>query len=94
MREGPLESNKDHVCQYNSMERSSGNASMRIAVVGMSCKCPGDATSPEKLWQLCADGRSAWSEVPKSRFNAEAFYHPQGEKPGAVSTLCCLTCHP
>lgn len=55
-----------------------------IAVVGMSCKLPGDATSPEKLWQMCAEGRSAWSEIPGGRFNQQAFYHPHRENSGTV----------
>ncbi|KAL3429943.1 hypothetical protein BDV09DRAFT_200122 [Aspergillus tetrazonus] len=55
---------------------------MPIAVVGMSCRFAGGATSPEKLWQLCAEGRSAWSKVPQSRFNQTAFYHPDGQRPG------------
>ena len=65
-------------------------AAVPIAVIGMSCKFPGDATSPEKLWQLCADGRSAWSEIPASRFNQKAFYHPQGEKSGMVGKPATL----
>ena len=83
----------NHIAQRTSMERSSVNAWMPIAIIGMSCKCPGDATSPERLWQLCAEGRSAWSDIPQNRFNAKAFYHPKGEKPGAVSTLYCRTCN-
>ena len=85
--------NGDHTTQRTSMERSSMNTSMPIAIISMSCKCPGDVTSPERLWQLCADGRSAWSDIPQNRFNAKAFYHPKGEKLGAVSTLYCLTCN-
>ncbi|KAL8900473.1 MAG: hypothetical protein Q9207_005688, partial [Kuettlingeria erythrocarpa] len=55
-------------------------ASMPIAIVGLSCRYAGEATSPEKLWQLCLDGKGAWSEVPSNRFNQKAFYHPSGEK--------------
>lgn len=55
-----------------------------IAIIGMSCKLPGDASNPEKLWQLCAQGRDAWSEIPQSRFNKRAFYHPDNEKMGMV----------
>ncbi|KAM7203160.1 putative polyketide synthase protein [Naviculisporaceae sp. PSN 640] len=51
-----------------------------IAIIGMSCRLPGDATSPERLWKLCAEGRSAWSEIPSDRFNKEAFYHPSSDK--------------
>ncbi|KAF2768961.1 reducing type I polyketide synthase, partial [Teratosphaeria nubilosa] len=53
-----------------------------IAIIGMSCRAPGDATSPEKLWQLCVEGRNAWTEIPKERYSQKAFYHPQSEHPG------------
>lgn len=29
--------------------------SMPIAIVGMACRLPGEATSPDKLWKLCAE---------------------------------------
>ncbi|KAF4556508.1 Highly reducing polyketide synthase azaB-like protein [Elsinoe fawcettii] len=58
-----------------------------IAIIGMSCRAPGDATSPEKLWQLCVEGRNTWKEIPKDRFNKDAFYHPQGEHPGRSNVL-------
>ena len=57
-----------------------------IAIVGLSCRFPGDATSPEKFWDMCAEGRSAWTPIPEERFNAKAFYHPQGEKQYTVCT--------
>jgi hypothetical protein len=60
-----------------------------IAIIGMSCKAPGDATSPEKLWRLCVEGRNAWSEIPEHRFSQAAFFHPQGEHPGRVSGVLC-----
>jgi acyl transferase domain-containing protein len=60
---------------------------MPIAIVGMSCRLPGDATSPEKLWDLCSKARSGWSQIPPDRFNNDAFYHPKGEKAGTVSYL-------
>jgi hypothetical protein len=57
---------------------------MPIAIIGMSCRFPGDATSPEQLWKLVSEGRSAWSEIPPSRFGQEAFYHPEQSKLGTV----------
>ena len=56
-----------------------------IAIIGMSCRFSGGATDPEKLWKLCAEGRSAWSKIPSSRFYQEGFYHPNGERIGTVS---------
>ncbi|KAI2787746.1 Highly reducing polyketide synthase azaB [Penicillium oxalicum] len=49
---------------------------MPIAIIGMACRFPGDASNPEKLWNLCAKGKSAWSPIPESRFHAESWYHP------------------
>ncbi|OHW96135.1 polyketide synthase protein [Colletotrichum incanum] len=54
----------------------SSNSPIPLAIVGIGCRLPGGATSPEKLWDLLANGRSAWSKVPVERFNEEAFLHP------------------
>ncbi|KAJ3951746.1 hypothetical protein N0V92_011836 [Colletotrichum tropicale] len=54
-----------------------------IAIIGMACRFPGDATSPSKLWDLLMDGKSAWSEVPASRWNQDAHYHPSQERAGS-----------
>ena len=55
-----------------------------IAIIGMACRTPGQVSNPEDLWQMCAQGRSGWSEFPDSRFNHEAFYHPNPAKAGCV----------
>jgi acyl transferase domain-containing protein len=57
---------------------------MPIAIVGMACRFAGDASSPEKLWQLCADGKSAWKAIPESRFAQKELYHPDNQKQGTV----------
>ncbi|KAL4815813.1 hypothetical protein BDW67DRAFT_176121 [Aspergillus spinulosporus] len=46
-----------------------------IAIISMSCRFPGDASKPSRLWDALAAGESAWSEVPEYRFNMKAFYH-------------------
>ncbi|KAH6850667.1 hypothetical protein B0I37DRAFT_396989 [Chaetomium sp. MPI-CAGE-AT-0009] len=51
-----------------------------IAIIGLSCKFAGDAANPEKLWNMLAEGRDAWSEIPSSRFNAKGVYHPDAQK--------------
>lgn len=50
-----------------------------IAVIGMGCRLPGGATNPEKLWEMLAEGRSGWGEVPAERWNWKSFYHPHNE---------------
>ncbi|KAL2008035.1 hypothetical protein VTN00DRAFT_8017 [Thermoascus crustaceus] len=59
--------------------------SMPIAIVGMACRLPGDAVNPDKLWDMCARKQSAWSEVPKDRFNIDAFYHPNADRNGCIN---------
>lgn len=56
-----------------------------IAIIGLSLKFPQEATSPQTFWDMLVEGRSAMTEMPKDRFNLEAYYDPDSEKPGTVS---------
>lgn len=56
-----------------------------IAIIGMSCRFPGDATDPEAFWEMLIQAKDAWSKVPQERFNVDGFYHPQSAISGAVS---------
>jgi acyl transferase domain-containing protein len=58
-----------------------------IAIVGLATRFPQQATTTESLWELLLQARSTWSSIPKERFNAEAFYHPDPEHGGTVSHL-------
>ncbi|KAI1389751.1 ketoacyl-synt-domain-containing protein [Hypoxylon trugodes] len=59
---------------------------MPIAIVGMSCRLPGDVSSPGDFWKLLTKGRSAWSKIPRERFNQEAYNHPNPEKKGTINS--------
>ncbi|MDB5910423.1 MAG: Ketoacyl-synt- protein [Massilia sp.] len=59
---------------------------MPIAIVGMSCRLPGDVSTPNDFWKLMTKGRSTWSPIPKDRFNAAAYHHPNPEKKGALNS--------
>ncbi|KAK8006091.1 beta-ketoacyl synthase domain-containing protein [Apiospora marii] len=58
-----------------------------IAIIGTSCRFTGEATSPSKLWDLLADPADLSRPVPAERFNAEAFYHPDGEHHGTTNSV-------
>ena len=62
-----------------------GQPAIPIAVVGISCRLPGGANDPEKLWSMIAEGRSAWSDVPPGRFNWKSFYHPNPDINGTTN---------
>jgi hypothetical protein len=55
-----------------------------IAIVGVGCRFPGGASSPERLWEVLSDGQSAWSEFPPDRMNINGFYHPSPERSDGV----------
>ncbi|TVY83944.1 Reducing polyketide synthase [Lachnellula suecica] len=68
-------------------EDPTGNTDVPIAIIGMGCRCPGDATNPETLWKMVSEARNAWSDVPKEKYNADAFYHPNPSRHGASSIV-------
>ncbi|WUV20302.1 SDR family NAD(P)-dependent oxidoreductase [Streptomyces sp. NBC_01485] len=48
-----------------------------IAIVSMSCRFPGDVTTPEELWELLATGTDAVSGFPADRgWDVETLYDP------------------
>lgn len=57
---------------------------MDIAIIGIGARLPGEDSTPEGFWNLLVNARSALSESPKSRYNAEAFYHPDPDRAGSV----------
>ena len=65
---------------------NSGSSNMPIAVVGIGCRFSDTATDPEKFWELLAEGRSTSQPVPKDRFDAEAYYHPDYDHAGTCVT--------
>lgn len=56
-----------------------------VAIVGSACRFAGGATSPSRLWDLLVNPVDLSREIPKTRFNASAFYHRDGEYPGATN---------
>ncbi|KAK1241374.1 hypothetical protein MKX08_001348 [Trichoderma sp. CBMAI-0020] len=58
-----------------------------IAIVGSSCRFPGGANSPSKLWQLLKDPKDVLVKIPPSRFNPDGFYNTNGEHHGSTNVL-------
>ncbi|MEH1901398.1 MAG: beta-ketoacyl synthase N-terminal-like domain-containing protein [Nostoc sp.] len=69
--------------KLSEQERSESEA---IAVVGMGCKFPGGANSPEAFWELLHNGVDAIREVPGDRWKIEDYYDPNPNIPGKMYT--------
>lgn len=57
-----------------------------IAIIGIGCRFPGGADSPDKFWRLLNSGVDAITEVPAERWNARTFFDDESGKPGKSST--------
>lgn len=53
-----------------------------IAIVGSSCRFPGGADSPSKLWGLLKNPHDIVQEIPSSRFDTKGFYHKDSQHHG------------
>ena len=60
------------------------NNAMPIAIVGLSCRLPGQVKSLQSLWQMCAEERDVWQPIPNERFNMGILYHPDPSRNGTV----------
>lgn len=57
-----------------------------IALIGVGCRFPGGADTPEAYWQLLRDGADAVREVPRERWDVERWYDEDRAAPGKMST--------
>ena len=57
-----------------------------VAIVGMGCRFPGGARDPQSYWQLLINGVDAITEIPADRWPIAAFYDPDPNAPGKMTT--------
>src|SRR5688500_5688812 len=56
-----------------------------LAIVGVGCRFPGGANSPDEYWRLIADGVVATIEVPPSRWDVDAYDDAEPSRPGKTN---------
>ncbi|MFZ5542945.1 MAG: SDR family NAD(P)-dependent oxidoreductase [Pseudomonadota bacterium] len=49
-----------------------------LAVIGAACRLPGGVRDPQAFWELLVEGRDAVTEIPRDRWDVDAYYDPEG----------------
>ncbi len=58
----------------------------RIAIIGMGCRFPGGADTPERYWQLLRNGVDAIGEIPEGRWDRDQLFDADPSRPGKLYT--------
>ena len=64
------------------VEELEGRGREPIAIVGVACRFPGGADSPEDYWDLLLQRRNAVSEIPRERMDLDALFDSRPQTPG------------
>ncbi|MEE9446013.1 MAG: SDR family NAD(P)-dependent oxidoreductase, partial [Cocleimonas sp.] len=59
----------------------------KIAIVGMACRFPGEASSPEAYWDVLKEGKDLVTEVSSERWGTDFYQHPDKKEPGKSYTF-------
>ena len=69
--------------KLDAFEQSKSEA---LAIIGLGCRFPGGADTPESYWRLLRDGVDAISEVPADRWDIDAYYDARPGTAGKMNT--------
>lgn len=57
-----------------------------VAVVGIGCRFPGGCDTPEAFWRFLENRGDGITEVPKDRWDIDAYYDPNPDTSGKMNT--------
>ncbi|HTN88779.1 MAG TPA: type I polyketide synthase [Sorangium sp.] len=66
------------------LDAAEARATEPIAIVGAACRLPDGIETPEDLWRLLREGVDAVVEIPRDRWNIDAYFDPDRDAPGKV----------
>ncbi len=55
-----------------------------LAIIGLGCRFPGEASDPELFEARLVEGFDATTEIPEDRWDVDAYYDPDPDTPGAM----------
>ncbi|KAK2626256.1 hypothetical protein QTJ16_004518 [Diplocarpon rosae] len=57
-----------------------------IAVIGLSCRFPGEASTPQSFWDMLSNGRAGAAKIPSDRWTTEGYHHDQKGRRSTIVT--------
>ncbi|NET25423.1 type I polyketide synthase [Okeania sp. SIO1I7] len=71
---------------YSKLEKYENQSKEPIAIIGMGCRLPGGASTPEAFWELLQNGVDTITEVPPDRWPISKYYDSDPTTPGKIYT--------
>jgi acyl transferase domain-containing protein/NADPH:quinone reductase-like Zn-dependent oxidoreductase/NADP-dependent 3-hydroxy acid dehydrogenase YdfG/acyl carrier protein len=56
-----------------------------LVIIGIGCRFPGNANTPEEFWNLLANKIDAIADIPSDRWDKDAYYDPDISVSGKIS---------
>ncbi|PGH17660.1 hypothetical protein AJ79_01022 [Helicocarpus griseus UAMH5409] len=56
-----------------------------IAIIGASCRLPGEASSLGSLWDMISHEKTGHGRVPAERWDGDMWHHPDPDRKGSIS---------
>ncbi|MCG5057492.1 MAG: SDR family NAD(P)-dependent oxidoreductase [Limnoraphis sp. WC205] len=77
---------KDALLEIRHLRQQLETQTEAIAIIGLGCRFPGGANTPEAYWELLKNGVDAITEIPKQRWDVEKYYDSNPDIPGKMYT--------
>ncbi|MGK7931380.1 MAG: beta-ketoacyl synthase N-terminal-like domain-containing protein, partial [Microcystaceae cyanobacterium] len=72
---------KEARAKIETLEKEKNEA---IAIVGMGCRFPGGANTPEAFWELLRQGKDGIIPVPAQRWDMDSYYDEDPDVPNKM----------
>ncbi len=83
LQKAALQALRQARARIESLERATREP---MAVIGLACRFPGEANTPDAYWQLLRSGTDAITEVPADRWDIDSLYDADPQAPGKMTT--------
>lgn len=70
---------------HDKLEAATARAQEPVAIIGLACRFPGGSDDPDAFWNLLREGRDAIGEVPVDRWDIDAWFDPDPDRPAHMS---------